>query len=112
MTKIGIIPQRTGTLAEHLDLMIDEMKKNGSQNSASYNAKHGIIILVLDNNRDANQGEDYEHFARIAKMAGFSMQRRKEDRYDWWISMITEPDPLKAAVVMSLYSAQDKDITK
>lgn len=99
------LANRTNTIAEHIELMLSELKEIGSQNGVSYNIKHNKLIVAIDNNRDADMAEPWEEFEAIAKKTGAQTRRIIDGRYDWWIMVQPVADAETAMLIMMEWGA-------
>lgn len=102
MTDFDFFSHRTETIAEHIDLLIEAIKKKGSQNAASWNKANGIVIGIFDNNRDKLKAEDFEQHKKMANSVGIEIRRIRDGEYDWWISLVPATDPIEAMRILRM----------
>ena len=93
-------PYRTSTLAEQENSMITRMKETGEQHAASWNQEHGIVIGIIDNNKDDDK-TPFEEYAKLAKLAGvIDVKQIYDGEYEWWISLFPAKDWTTADHIM------------
>lgn len=103
--KPRVLANRTNTIAEHIELMLRELKQVGSQNGVSYNIKHKRLIVALDNNRDEESFKPWEEFEATARKTGAETRRIIDGKYDWWIMVQPVADAETAMLFMLNWEA-------
>lgn len=104
------MPHRSTTIAEHIDLMIAYAKREDFQNGISYNEENGVIVMVMDNNRDEDTTTPFGGLEVAIKQLGGEMRRKQEPpNYDWWIGILPEPSKSRALQLLSKWGEWNED---